>query len=504
MGLAERLRTIGAMTSTLRESRQPSAGGEGGPRVVIVGAGLAGMAAAVALEAAGARVTLLESSRRLGGRASSFDDPQTGEPLDNCQHVLLGCCTNLLDFYRRLDVQHLIRFERTIRFVDPRGNEYGLSGARRLPAPLHLGPSMLRFGALSFGERLALSRAMLAMMRLGAKGRLGLQDVTFGEWLDEHEQPEPLVRKLYDTILIGSLNEDPRRASASYAIQVFQDALLCNASGYVLGLPGVPLSKLYEQIPCADVRLGTRVADVIFNDRRAAGVKLQSGAALPADAVVLATNYHAVQRWVGAELRAGDERFAGLDRLESVPILGAHLWFDRPVMHHSHAALLEGPLQWLFRKDADGRALHGVISAARQWLDVPREEALRQFASQVRSTLPAARDAKLERGVVVMEKRATFSPLAGVDRLRPRQAPPPGGIENLFLAGDYTRTGWPATMEGAVRSGYLAAEAVLRHAGRPAPVRLLARDLPAQWPARLLAGRPFKESDQIEPVTAGA
>jgi uncharacterized protein with NAD-binding domain and iron-sulfur cluster len=192
-----------------------------------------------------------------------------------------------------------------------------------------------------------------------------------------------------------------------------------------------------------------------------------------------------VQRWVPDELRARDERFASLDRLESVPILGAHLWFDRPVLRESHVAFLQGPLQWLFRKDAEGKVVHGVISAAREWLDVPREKALEQFEAQVRQTLPPAREAKLLRGVTVIEKRATFAPLPGIDRIRPAQAPPAGGIANLYLAGDYTRTGWPATMEGAVRSGYLAAEAVL--AGRGAPRRFLVDDLSPQWPARLMA-----------------
>jgi uncharacterized protein with NAD-binding domain and iron-sulfur cluster len=154
------------------------------------------------------------------------------------------------------------------------------------------------------------------------------------------------------------------------------------------------------------------------------------------------------------------------------------------VLAESHAALLAGPLQWVFRKDETGRSLHGVISAARAWVDKPKEEMLRQFEGQVRQTLPAARDAKLERGVVVIEKRATFSPAPGVDRCRPSQAPPPGGISNLFLAGDYTLTGWPATMEGAVRSGYLAADAVL---SRPPSQSFLIGDLPAQWPARLLS-----------------
>ncbi|HXE54303.1 MAG TPA: hydroxysqualene dehydroxylase HpnE [Tepidisphaeraceae bacterium] len=460
------------------------------PRVVIVGGGLAGMAAAVALESAGAAVTLLEARRSFGGRASSFEDPQTGETLDNCQHVLLGCCTNLLDFYRRIGVEHLIRFERTIRFVDARGARYGLSGTPGLPAPLHLGPSMLRFGALSLGERISLSKAMTAMLRLGRSGRLALDDVAFGQWLNEHRQPASLVSKLYAAILIGSLNEDPRRASASYAIQVFQDALLFNASGYVLGLPNCPLGKLYERLPCRDARLGVRVSEVVFAEGVATGVKLQSGEFLPADAVVLATNHHAVQRWIPRELQDRDQRFRHLERLESVPILGAHLWFDRPIVRDSHVAFLQGPLQWLFRKDDEGRAVHGVISAARDWLDVPREQALQQFERQIRATFPEARNAKLIRGVTVIEKRATFSPLPGIDRLRPWQSPSEGGIANLFLAGDYTRTGWPATMEGAVRSGYLAAEAVMsRVFSGPASAtrRFLVPDLSPQWPARWMS-----------------
>jgi zeta-carotene desaturase len=454
--------------------------------VIIVGGGLAGMAAAAALESAGVSVTLIESRKSLGGRASSFEDPQTGEILDNCQHVLLGCCTNLLDFYRRLGVQDLIRFERTIRFVDPRGHAYGLSGTRGLPAPLHLGPSMVRFGALSLSERVAMSRAMLAMIRLGNTGRLELADIPFGQWLDEHRQPASLVSKLYDAILIGSLNEEPRKASAAYAIQVFQDALLSNSAGYVLGLPNCPLGKLYERLPCRDVRMGARVSELVFMGTSVTGVKLQSGEFLSADAVVLATNYHAVQRWVPKDLQDRDKRFRSLGKLESVPILGAHLWFDRPVLSESHAAFLEGPLQWLFRKDQEGKVVHGVISAAREWIDVPRERALEQFEVQIRRTFPAARDAKLIRGVTVIEKRATFSPLPGVDRIRPEQAPPEGGLANLILAGDYTRTGWPATMEGAVRSGYFAAEAVLaRITGSGLKFRV--DDLSPQWPCRLLA-----------------
>lgn len=457
-------------------------------RVVIVGGGLAGMAAASALESAGSRVTLIESRRLLGGRAGSFEDPATGALLDNCQHVLLGCCTNLIDFYRRIGVLDRIRFHRAIHFRDERGRRFDLEGAGNIPAPLHLAGSLAQFDALSLAERVALSRAMLAMLRLGRNGRGALANKAFGEWLDEQRQPESLVRRLYDPILISALNEETRRASAESAISVFQDSLLSNSAGYPIGIPTCPLSELYATPPCADVRLGTRVASICF-EGVAASIQLQSGERIQDfDALVLATNHYAAQKMIPEELRRRDRRFHGLRQLQSVPILGVHLWFDRPVMAESHNALLEGPLQWIFRKDATGSSLHGVISAARQWVDRDSDEMLRLFEAQVRRTLPMASGARLLRGLVVIEKRATFSPLPGVNEFRPAQAPDASGIENLFLAGDYTRTGWPATMEGAVRSGYLAAEAILR-----SPRRFIVPDLPTEWPARLLA-RPEPEN----------
>jgi zeta-carotene desaturase len=455
------------------------------PRVVVVGGGLAGMAAAVALESAGCAVTLLEARRTLGGRAGSFEEPQTGDELDNCQHVLLGCCTNLLDFYRRIGVQHLIRWEPTVHFVDGAGNRHDLTGSKKLPAPLHLSRSMLGFKLLTHAERFAFTRAMIAMATMGRPGRDRLADTSFGAWLDQHHQPPSLVHKMYDPILISALNEESRRASAAYAIQVFQETMLANSAGYVVGLPGCPLSRLYASLPVRDLRLGARVASLRFDKDTATGVTLTTGENIDADAVILATNRHTLRKWVGEERADKDARFAHLDEIEDVPILGVHLWYDRPVLKESHAALIEGPLQWLFRKDDAGTAVHGVISAARAWAGRPKDESLAAFTQQIRSTFKEARDAVLQRGVVVVEKRATFSPAPGIDRLRPHQAPPPGGIANLYLAGDYTQTGWPATMEGAVRSGYLAATAAGNHLleGRRT---FLVKDLPTQWPARLL------------------
>jgi squalene-associated FAD-dependent desaturase len=461
-----------------------------GMRVVVVGGGLAGMAAAVALESAGLAVTLIEARKTLGGRAGSFEDPQTGQTLDNCQHVLLGCCTNLIDFYKRTGAFNLIRWEDTIRFIDPRGREHKLKAMKGMPAPLHLALSGLLFGALTFSERIAMSSAMRAMLRMGIAAREKLENVSFGDWLKQHNQPDSLIDKFYDLVLISALNEQCRLASASYAIQVFQDGLLAHSNGYRVGMPAVPLGKLYERFPCKNVRLAARMTGLRFTGNTVTGVELQGGEILEADAVVLAVNYPALDKWIPPELWQADERFAGLEKLQSVPILGAHLWFDRPILSASHAALMTTPMQWLFAKHdeagkpGDGSAVHGVISAARDWLAKPKDECLKLFEAQVRATFPHARDAKLLRGVIVIEKRATFSPLPGSDAFRPRQGPGPNGIANLFLAGDYTRTGWPATMEGAVRGGYLAAEAILKNAGETG--RFLVPDLKPQWPARFL------------------
>lgn len=478
----------GNLTLPLKVPTDPNA--HAAATVIIVGGGLAGIAAAAALDSCGYCVTLLESRRELGGRASSFEDPETGQLLDNCQHVLLGCCTNLMDLYSRLNVADHIAYNRRVHFLDSAGRQFDLWGVAGIPAPMHLGPAMLGFGALTIGERGEVITAMLAMARLGKAGRQQLEGQAFGQWLAEHRQSDRVIQRFYDPVLISALNENTRAASSKYAIQVFQDAMLMNRRGYVVGLPDRALEELYSNRPCADVRIAARVSEVAFENGRAAGVILQTGETLYADAVVLATNHHTVQRWIPETLHATDARFKNLNKLESVPILGAHLWFDRPVMRLSHAALFEGPLQWLFRKDAEGKVLHGVISAAREWVDKPRDQCAKLFEEQIHRLFPNS-PARLLRQKIVIEKRATFAPLPGADAWRPAQVPPAGGIVNLFLAGDYTQTHWPATMEGAVRSGYLAAEAVTRRISHRGPEvsakTFMVSDLPMEWPARLLA-----------------
>gem|GEM_PF-6315254 len=222
--------------------------------IIIVGGGLAGIAAAVALAQAPLdpplRVTLIEARHSLGGRASSFEDPQNpGVQLDNCQHVLLGCCTNLLDLYRRLGVLNKITFHKTIHFLDAAGKRHDLRAVQSLPAPLHLGPSLACFSLLTPKERFAAIRACFAMLRIGKADRDKLEPLPFGQWLDEHNQPPSLIKKFYDPILLSALNEDIRLVSAKYAIQVFQDAMFVHAKGYLVGLANCPLSQLYSPPP---------------------------------------------------------------------------------------------------------------------------------------------------------------------------------------------------------------------------------------------------------------
>ena len=216
-------------------------GTAGTKTVIVVGGGLAGIAAAAALDSSGYRVTLLEARRELGGRASSFEDPESDQLLDNCQHVLLGCCTNLQNLYARLNVANRIEYHRRVHFLDSHGRQFDLWGVAGLPAPLHLGPAMLGFGALTISERKQIITAMLAMLRLGKPGREKLEGQPFGQWLQEHRQSDRVIERFYDPVLISALNEDTRKAGSKYAIEVFQDAMLMNQHGYVVGLPACAL-----------------------------------------------------------------------------------------------------------------------------------------------------------------------------------------------------------------------------------------------------------------------
>ena len=429
------------------------------PSVIIVGGGLAGLAAAAALGGDGFDVELYEARAFLGGRATSFPLAPSEEDsvvIDNCQHVLLKCCDNLLDFYSRLGVRDRVQFSSEFHFIEPGGR---VSSLRRgaLPAPLHFTGSFLGLKFLAMADKLAIARGMLAIRSEHAT-RLDLDRISMLDWLREKGQTEVAIERFWRQVLVSAVNEELDRVAAAHGFKVFWLGFLAGADSYQMGVPAVPLGELYaddawRRFEHVAMHLRTPVESV----ETSGCVKLAGGAVRKADFTIVCLPPERV-----------DTVAPGLNIdttwVEYSPITGIHLWFDRPVTDLPHATLLDRTMQWMFNK-SEGRYLQLVVSASRSLTDMPRADVIALAARELAEFLPAVANAKLERAHVIKELRATFSALPGIEQLRPGTTT---SAENIFLAGDWTRSGWPATMEGAVRSGYIAAEAVTRAAGRPA------------------------------------
>jgi squalene-associated FAD-dependent desaturase len=423
--------------------------------VLVAGGGLAGLATAAALGDAGFEVDLFEARPFLGGRATSYAPPgSTGEAdlIDNCQHILLRCCVNLLDLYARLGVSDEIAFHREFFFIEPGGRVSTLK-AGHLPAPLHFTSSFVRLSYLTTFEKLALVRGLLALRRDRTR-RSDLDRITMLDWLREQRQPPRVIKRFWEQILVSAINEDVDRMAAIHGFQVFWLGFLARSNGYEMGVPAVPLQKLYtsrewDKWPNVRIHLRTPV-ERLGQDGALAGSDVRT-----ADYYVCALPFEKVAQ-VAPELHP--------PTFEHSPITGIHLWFDRTVTDLPHATLLDRTIQWLFNKDR-GRYVQLVVSASRSLSDMPRNDVISLAVRELTEFLPAVADARLERAHVVKEIRATFSAAPGLEQVRP---PAQTAFQNMFLAGDWTRSGWPATMEGAVRSGYMAAEAICRTAGRPA------------------------------------
>ncbi|MFZ0707100.1 MAG: hydroxysqualene dehydroxylase HpnE, partial [Candidatus Korobacteraceae bacterium] len=432
------------------------------PTVVVIGGGLAGISAGSALANAGYHVELFERRPYLGGRASSYEHPGTGEVVDNCQHVLLGCCTNLIDFYRRLGVENQIRWYDEITFMLPGGRSSVLKPSF-LPAPMHTGPSFLTSGVLDLKDKLAISRALMALMP--ALPPDDGQD--FLAWLRHHGQTRQSIDRFWAPVLISALNEDLDHVSVRYAALVFRDSFLKSAEAGRMGLPAVPLSQLYGEAASYIEGHGGKVhlraaVESISADKGGVSV-LVGGEEVRADYAVLATPFNVVEKLLPdtpeMEPLREQTHFFG-----TAPITGIHLWFDREVTPLEHAVLLERTIQWMFQKskilatrrdsEQSGSYIELVVSASKTLVEKPRGEIIDLAMRELAEYFPAVREAKLTKATVIKEIHATFSPVPGSDAYRPSHTSP---WPRLFLAGDWTATGWPSTMEGAVRSGYGAA-----------------------------------------------
>ncbi len=468
------------------------------PTVAIAGGGLAGLAAACALSDVGFRVTLFEKRPFLGGRASSWEHPGTGEVVDNCQHVLFRVCTNLIEFYQRIGVADQIRWYDEMTFIEP-GGRISTMKSSLLPAPLHTAPSFMRFRFLSIADKVAISRALVPLV-ITAQRDTG---DSFQHWLDRHGQTEAAIERFWKPILVSALSEDLDRMSISAAAQVVRESMKSPEARH-MGVPTVPLTELYNRAgdyirarggelhfrqPVEGFIANASNVDVKLRSSSGEGAPVLAGDAF--DYMVIALPFDALDRILPASVEGTPLR-SQIAHFENSPITGIHLWFDRQITDLDHAVLLDRTIQWMFHKsrlqpmrtqgeESMGSYIELVVSSSKSLIDKSKSEIVDLALAEVREFFPVAREAVLVKSTVIKEVNATYSPRPGIDAFRPGAVTP---WPRVFLAGDWTATGWPATMEGAVRSGYLAAEAVARAAGRPES-RFLSPDLAATGLMRL-------------------
>jgi len=438
------------------------------PRVAVVGGGLAGLAAGCALAGSGFRVTLFERRPYLGGRASSYQHPGTGEVVDNCQHVLLGCCTNLIQFYERLGVESKIRWYDRLTFLEP-GGRASVIEPSKLPAPFHNAPAFLRAACLDLSDKLAIGMAMAALAPSSPRDN----GESFLTWLRRHGQTKQAIERFWKPVLVSALNEDLDCMSVAYAAQVVRESFLKSAAAGRMGVPTVPLTELYS---VAGDYIAARGGEVRFRCGAESfvtepdKVKLQvSGEETSFDFVIFAVPFDVLSR-ILPQTSAVEPLRQVLARFETSPITGIHLWFDRQITDLDHAVLLDRTIQWMFHKskllgrneNGNGSYVELVVSSSKTLVEKSRAEIIELAIAELREFFPAARETNLVKSTVIKEIHATYSPRPGVDVYRPH---PETVWPRVFLAGDWTATGWPATMEGAVRSGFMAAESLARAAG---------------------------------------
>ena len=476
------------------------------PSIAIIGGGLAGLAAATAAVEHGFHVELFEQAPALGGRAGSYRDLQADQLIDLSPHVAMGCCTNLLDFCRRTETADGFDRYATLHFFGPDGRRYDFAASRWLPAPLHLMPGLRRLGYLSGSERRAIGRAMLRLARHRQPDRADTPSM--GEWLRRQEQPENAVRRFWAVVLESSLGDTVDHVSVAAARKVFVDGFMATREAYQVLIPRIPLSEIWQRVGDWLARRGAklharaRIERLEVEGRRVLGIVLGDGLCRPFDHVISAVSWKQVGKLLGPELLKQIPQAAAGSGLNSSPITAVHLWFDRPIMDLPHAALVGRLSQWVFNSSrhmpcairpmnpADGArsvpaAFHYtiVISASHALVGRDSQEVLQEVLGDLRAIWPAAGAAKLVHHRVLTQPGAVFSVRPGSEAIRPPQQTP---VPGLYLAGDWTATSWPATMEGAVRSGYLAIEALLALLGRPEAV--LVADLKKGWLMRWIAG----------------
>ncbi len=468
--------------------------------VLIIGAGVAGLSAAVALSGAGVKTALLERKPYVGGRAYSYPHPALDEVIDS-QHILLGCCTNLIDLCRLSGADKHIRWYDDITFLEPatssRPTRKSVLGPSELPAPFHSSLSFWRAPMLTLADKVRIATGLLDFMR----GYPETDEEPFSAWLKRTKQTERAILHFWEPVIVGALNDIFERCSTRYAGQVFHESFIKSAEGGRLGIPTQPLSQFYAAVALLAKRQGTALhlrASIDSIGRTSQNIwkmTASDGTIYTAPKLLLALPFEQTEKLLKTLPKDAPQCQSILPAMRHfvhAPITTIHLWFDREITPLDHAALLDTRIQWVFNKtcirrdepgaESTGQYLELVISASFAELHCTREQILPAAIAELERFFPTVRDAKILKSGILKEARATFSVVPGLDIHRPISHAGDG----LFLAGDWTQTGWPSTMEGAVRSGRLAAEAIATAGGNH--TRFLTPDLRAAGLMRVFSG----------------
>jgi zeta-carotene desaturase len=442
--------------------------------VTVVGGGVAGMSAACALAEAGFRVQLVERRSYLGGRASSYLHPGIGEVIDNCQHVLFGCCTNLIGFYQRIGVEDKIHWTREMTMIEP-GGRRSVLGPSWLPAPLHGLPKLLAAHAFSRADKVALARAFQALMRPVPQD----SSESLAAWLQRNGQTTGAIERFWRLVIASALNADLDCIALPYAANVIRELFMNSAEAGSMGMSSVPLSDLYEGAArfLSDmndtVLLNVNVDAATWDNEASRWTLTTRDGIIHSDFLVVALPFEATAKLIASipPAEGASALAAQIARHRHWPICSVHLWFDREITDLPHAVLLDREIHWMYNKSrlqpwrhSYGSYLELVVSASRSFAALTREQAIDQALRELKEFFPEVALAKLEKAALIKEIRATFGVPPGIDSARPSAVSP---WRNCFLAGDWVATGWPSTMESAARSGHLAAEALTKAAGEP-------------------------------------
>lgn len=435
-------------------------------RVVIIGGGFAGLAAGVRLSERGYEVLLLERRNHLGGRAYSFIDSKTGDVVDNGQHLFMGCYLHTIAFLEAIGRLDRLKFQARPR-VDFLDSAHGFTSfdCPPLPAPLHVLAGLVKMKGLGVGDKL---RAFNVGRAIKRNGKFSPDALTVDQWLNELGQSSNMKTRFWNPMVIATLNQSPDIASARMLKVVLQEAFGGDSKSANIGISRVGLSDLYTdgasdliKLRGGDVQTGAQVQRLIVERGRVVAVELKDGERVGADCFISAVPPGALFEILPDELRS--KEFASLEKLGSSPIVSINLWFDRPVIDREFVGLLGTRCQWIFNKDLilptgkRSNQIAVIISAARDFVDWTRSDLVEMAVSDLHELLPDSRSAVLLHSVTVKEREATLSHTVESDSLRLGAQT---SVPNLILAGDWTNTGLPATIESAVVSGNIAADRV--------------------------------------------